>query len=457
MWILPLITVKGPVVDVIPSRMFPLLVGFAAALAIFAMASKADAIVTPLPSSDSTLLGVRNDDGDWWVSTTCKSSGNNTLGPGYVYKLIRNNENPPRVYVDDYLKPIIISYAGRSYFDQNGGLGSFSWHHARGGSPPGYFWLSDGQPAWGPVNAWPLSSRVCAGNYPGAYNLFGVASSTVTEQPGIQSDGLYGYGITVDMRTPWQNPIIRLVYTYRFYDSVVKVWIRTTTFCGPVCGDGHWDYAKEPKFVAETDPASGFARMRTYRENNLGWTQDEYIGAFFPPWTEQVEDNARARALFVRQQTGSIVCDNTTPCLNVVARSYPAGSTLHLATGRWEQNVITKGLDFWASVAHDIGCGTETQPHCANPVDSYHENCPEPPNGCIGWPCNGGDPAGQLQRRWELAGNGYTPFGFVALFHGWEGGAGNYDCEPLSRRFPGPGWEFSTQLQFSINDGWDTD
>jgi acyl-CoA reductase-like NAD-dependent aldehyde dehydrogenase len=39
-------------------------------------------------------------------------------------------------------------------------------------------------------------------------------------------------------------------------------------------------------------------------------------------------------------------------------------------------------------------------------------------------------------------------------FHAWEGGTGNYDCEPLTRRFGPSGESFGIRAQFAINEGW---
>jgi hypothetical protein len=69
-------------------------------------------------------------------------------------------------------------------------------------------------------------------------------------------------------------------------------------------------------------------------------------------------------------------------------------------------------------------------------------------------------PGMQQVRRWEHGGWKQNPLNgayqaAMTLFHGWEGGRGPYDCEPLARElFPGrKSW--GTFAIYSLGDGWE--
>jgi hypothetical protein len=69
------------------------------------------------------------------------------------------------------------------------------------------------------------------------------------------------------------------------------------------------------------------------------------------------------------------------------------------------------------------------------------------------WGCHGGDPAAQLQRRWEYGGRRDADGRYVTLggmFPAWEGGRGGYDCEPLARPFPPGRPRYSVELSYSL-------
>jgi hypothetical protein len=91
------------------------------------------------------------------------------------------------------------------------------------------------------------------------------------------------------------------------------------------------------------------------------------------------------------------------------------------------------GFDAWAVEA-------ATRP-AAYPVDTASID------GVL-WPCHGGDPAGPMMRRWELAGRRGRSIG--ALLPAWEGGRGGFDCEPLSRVFGPGGTTWRTVLEYSL-------
>ena len=74
-------------------------------------------------------------------------------------------------------------------------------------------------------------------------------------------------------------------------------------------------------------------------------------------------------------------------------------------------------------------------------------------------------PEHEIIRRWEFAGRKQrvekrkylnpNPFYLSeALFHGWEGGTGIYDCEPLYRTFNYNSESWGAFASFALNDGW---
>jgi hypothetical protein len=74
-------------------------------------------------------------------------------------------------------------------------------------------------------------------------------------------------------------------------------------------------------------------------------------------------------------------------------------------------------------------------------------------------PAFDGQPEGGV-RRWGLSGwkeNGDPAKRYQAaftFFHGWEGGRGPFDCEPLQRAFGPPGESFGTFASYSVGERW---
>ena len=80
------------------------------------------------------------------------------------------------------------------------------------------------------------------------------------------------------------------------------------------------------------------------------------------------------------------------------------------------------------------------------------------------------DTRSQWVRRWEFGGKKLPTTGLLnqfnnthpwryssAMFHGWEGGASNYDCEPLYRELSDGPQSFAAFGSFSIGDDWIVD
>ena len=233
------------------------IVALAAATAAALLASRSTAYLLPDPGqgqvqilrNDASRIGVRNQHGEWWIAKRCVS-GRKRVGPGYVYLVKRKG----KVVVDDLGKPILDDpNGGLNPYGSSGGLGSFGYQHARG-VPPFQFGRHGGS------NTWWVSSRVCAGDHPQFPELFGV-SRTRVGRPSWDDEGALHWSIDVDVRTPWQDPILRIGYEYVFSPTAIRVRTRVRSFCAkPTCGDApQQHFAKEPKFTMQVTPAAGDA------------------------------------------------------------------------------------------------------------------------------------------------------------------------------------------------------
>jgi hypothetical protein len=167
---------------------------------------------------------------------------------------------------------------------------------------------------------------------------------------------------------------------------------------------------------------------------------------FIKPITGNNPDNCagchsdESNRIRVRYDWGT---DNCGQCLSVLARDG--------GKGFWEGGAY--GFDKWARDSASRAY--------ANPQDQPNQNINNGlPNS---WNCNDSSvppsPAGQGVRRWEFTTSADAQGSFfwaTTLLHGWEGGRGAYDCEPLSRAFGPPGTSYSVNLQYSIDAGWST-
>jgi hypothetical protein len=402
------------------------------------------ALLAPSPAhadvyvfTDSDVeLGVHNNDGDWWIAKQCLGSqyfgydGNGsplTTGPGYVESFI---DNAGRLLVDDWAKPLVIPGRG---VDTWGGFGSFGYHHARGNP---WFTFDGG-------NSWATGTRVCDYDMSG----YGVARSWVAEGPtkyGGGPDAPLYWSIYVDLKTPYKDPFIRILYRYQFHLSTIKVWVRLFNQCAGSmnCGDPDaLHFAKEPKFVAETNQGAGFNRVCVFDSASNVLTR--WSGAEPPErGTGQTYGDDRARARFDFGGTNACASPSC-PCLNAVGRSYPAGWEPNGPTWPWESS--SYGLDHWAVQAD------------SNQAAHWDDS----PAGGADWDCHY-TPGSSLNRSWEQVGWGggwyggtyYPPHPFSNYFLGWKGGTGNFDCEPLSRTMLY--WdEVQAHLQFSYDTGWE--
>jgi hypothetical protein len=376
----------------------------AAVGALLAAQSTAFAPQAQVLRNDAQRLVIRNGQADWSIAKRCSPSS----GPGYVYLVRRDG----RVVVDDEREPILDDpNGGRNPYGASGGLGSFAYQHSRGIAP---FEFS----SHGGTNTWWVSSRVCAGQHPQAEHDFGV-SARCCRAGELEWDeaGSLRWWIEVDLRTPWQDPILRVRYEYVFSRDAVRLRTTVRSACfEPTCGDAPYEhFAKEPKFTMQVVPAAGDAITVL---DDSGGELARWLGGHPRKGTGQVGEDTRAAAVF------------SASGLRVAARG---------GGGRWEGS--ESGLDAWAVSA----AGFARSPKA--------EDGPAPVHWLSGnetrWGCNGGSPDGAGVRRWELVG-GAPGFPFAVFFHGWEGGVGHNDCEPAARHFPPPSAEFVNEFELSF-------
>lgn len=398
------------------------IVVLAAATAIFLAAqSAAYAPVAPSPAGgqvqilrdDASRIGVLNDQGEWWIAKRCIGSRHwrpleeRTTGPGYVYLVRRAG----KVIVEDRGEPILDdANGGRNPYGSSGGLGSFAYQHARG-VPPFAFDRRGG------TNTWWVSSRICAADHPQTPG-FGVSERCCRVSPlRWDDDGALRFSVDVDLRTPWQDPVLRLRYEYLFAANAVRLRTTVRSICAdPTCGDApNQHFLKEPKFTAQVEPAAGdtLAVLDVFGAELTRW-----MGGHPRKGTGQVDQDARDSVVF------------SASGLKVVARG---------ATGPWEGS--GSGLDGWAAAAASFapapGAGDGPAPiHYATGKDTR-------------WGCNGASPEADGVRQWELVG-GAPGYPLAAFFHGWEGGVGHNDCEPLARHFPPPSLVFENYFEYTL-------
>ena len=395
--------------------------GAAAVTALLA----AQSLAKPAPESpprqvtilrdDLNRLGIRTDSADWWIAKRCLGRSywrvrGLTTGPGYVYLVRRDGA----AIVDDEAEPILDDAdGGLNPYGSSGGLGSFGYQHARG-IPPFTFDRAGG------VNSWWVSGRVCARDHPQKPG-FGV-SERCCRVGGLrwEDDGSLRWSIAVSLRTPWQDPILRIRYEYVFSRDVVRLRTTVRSFCArPTCGDAPYQHVvKEPKFTMQVVPAAGDTITVA---DPSGAELARWAGGHPRKGTGQVATDTRDSVTF------------TASGLTVAARG---------ADGPWEGS--GSGLDRWA-----VEAATASRP--PSDVDG-----PAPPHYASGhdtkWDCNGGSTAGQEVRRWELVG-GAAGFPLAVFFHGWEGGVGHNDCEPAARTFPPPAEAFVNEFDYRFEPG----
>jgi hypothetical protein len=425
-------------------------------------------------------IGVtfENDDGRWMFYFNCRFAGGDkpwTVGPGYIAR-----------FIDDGNRRVVDDKRSSKESPLAGGLGMYGWHHSRG--------APENHPAGlNPVDFWNIEGRFCAAD-PDHANA-GVYMSEVLGCPDpTNCQYIYGnvgvFDADVWFRDPYGNTgygpsghaITRVRYRWRIRWGLIRMWAAVTTYgvanqVGPA-------FAKEPKFIAgvarrPTKTTYGpdnprFKRMALFGGNGRSFIAGKMRGC--PPLADRcgsVHANRRGRVR-VRWDYGTTLENpdgNCTgpdgPCFSVVMRAYPPtpviDGTLNGTPVRWQAGGL--GLDRWAWLS---GCPPQSCPvrRRAYPVDTAQG--PRDPM----WDCLPGDPPDEPNanprhrrvRRWEFVGRkpedlpvhrdrNRNPYLMSATdFHGWEGGAGFPDCEPLMREFGPVGESWAVFASFGLGN-----
>ena len=289
-----------------------------------------------------------------------------------------------RVLVDDELGP------GTLNDTDFGGLGAFGWHHARG---------RPGELRFTADNAWEVSVRACAR----ANGGFGVVDSRMLEH----SPTTLTLEVDLSDGHTFPEPLMRVAYRYELEDAALRSTVTVTELCAEgACGrTGELAFLKEPKLVAHA--RLPYRRLEVLdREGQLVCSGEPGGPAAGPILrTRQCDDPGRAVVRFAP-------CDPE--CLEVEVQG-------------WED------FDAWALAA-------------AGRPEAFAEDTPSI-DGVL-WGCHGGNPAGPMMRRWELAGRRGGSLGF--LLAAWQGGRGGYDCEPLARTFGAAGETWRAGLVYRL-------
>jgi hypothetical protein len=358
----------------------------------------------------------------------------------------------------------------------NGGLGTFGWHHARGAvnnTPAGDDPTTSAVEAGAGRTPQVIEGRMCAAQN----NGYGVYARN-WHGPTRASPTRVDYTVDVWMRDqyggtgsgPGSDALVRVRYRYTFYRSSVSLWALVTTYAVP--NPAGTPFVKEPKFTALTR-GGGYVRMVVF-DGPEALSAREAIVEGHPEGTavlstEHAPQDGRARVRWDFQPstnpTAAPGCAATTPCLNVVARSFPttSGAVGILRTGQagnWEGAEL--GLDRWAV---ESGGRPKAYPRDTR-GDGVVSSCKVPPprrklsDSELSILSESATPAMDQVREWELGGwkNSSKPSdpyqAAFTLFPGWEDGRGGWDCESLQRAFGPTGESWGSYFSYSLNDGW---
>jgi hypothetical protein len=426
-------------------------------------------------SQNTTAITFRNADGIWTIYKRCidrtASGQRTTVGPGYIAELARSGTSIVQDFRPrgDTVTPGYINAV-------NGGLGTFGWHHARG--PVGNTPAGD-DPTTSAVEVGVgrspqvIEGRMCAATNNGygvyARNWMGPTRASPTR---------VDYTIDVWFRDKYgstgapvnSDALVRVRYRYTFYRSSVSLWALVTTYAAPNAAGT--PFVKEPKFTALTRDGR-YVRMVVF-DGPDGLNPREAVVKGQPEGTavlstDHAPQDGRVR---VRWEFPSSTdpgaapgCTSTTPCLNVVARSFPtasgpAGILRTEQAANWEGGAL--GLDRWAV---ESAGRTKAYPRDTR-GDGVVSSCKVPPphrklsDSELSRLSESATPAMDQVREWELGGwkSGSKPGdpyqAALTLFPGWEDGRGGYDCEPLQRAFGLAGESWGSYFSYSLNDGW---
>jgi hypothetical protein len=412
----------------------------------------------------ASWIDWKNDLGTFRVWKECRGPNpgplyighDGSVGPGYVAAVW--NKSGELVLDDTEVAAHLGPNSGAT------GLGMFGFHLARGYAP---FTTVD---ARGGQHVWQIAGRFCNANRRptdwGGYRGFGVRSFSSPSSGSYQAPEVQGnvgrFAIEVVLGDD-HSDLVRVRYTYRIGSNYVKSYVRVTTLCGGGSCDaqaaGGNAFLKEPKLTVGVNPpdpdAVGYAQMNIFSDaghtattldrrndwsNACGASPGYPANSELCEWggvnprnsTGQCNDPARRRVRFWRPGR---VCAGDPSCLVVAARAVDT----ELGTSTPWQGPL--GLDGWALA------NVSDRRQQASKVDS-------PNGGLEADNCHGGDSSKIAVRRWEMAGYAKTAGcsyeNALASFHGWEGGTGFYDCEPLYYRFGASGESWVNVLSYGF-------
>jgi hypothetical protein len=448
----------------------------------FSVHSEAGGAVT-FDNSNANYIDWHNDQGTWRIYKVCLGpiSGqpnyighDGTVGPGYIATVW--NRHHQIVSDDTSVAAHVGPNGGRlanGTLEGATGLGLFGFHLARGNAP---FATRDLNPdgtvkAGGVDHTHQISGRWCNSNRRsddyGGYRGWGVRSFSSTGSgywvPPSISGNVGRFAMEVTLGDAYSD-LMRVRYTYQITSTAVKQWVRVTNLCDQgtcnAAAAGGNAFVKEPKLIAGVNPtnpdAIGYGQMNIFNDTgHTGTTLDRHnrwsntcsaspnfpSDNFLCEWggenpvgsTGQCNDPQRRRARFWHPQTK---CGDDPSCLVIAARAADTelGTTFPWGAGSY-------GLDAWAlrNVAdnREVANATDTKADGFLEFENCHQNS-----------------AAVANRRWEMAGYQKTEQCSYEVstisFHGWEGGTGTYDCEPLYYRFGPAGESYVMALSYGF-------
>ena len=422
-------------------------------------------------TQNTTAIEFRNADGVWTIYKRCIDGVSGSLryavGPGYIAKLNRGAST----FVEDLRGTADTTNPG--YINAvNGGLGTFGWHHARGpvnntpaGDDPTTSGVTEVEVGRRPQV---IEGRMCADSN----NGYGVYARNWTTPRRISPTEVR-YTMDVWLRdrfgatgAPVADALVRVRYKYTFYRSSVSLWALVTTYAAPNAAGT--PFVKEPKFTALA--RGDYLRMAVFggpdaRDFRAAVTSGEPQGISVLH-TEHAPQDDRKRVRWdfatTTRNEGVPNCSKLTPCINVVARSFPVASGTRILrtdqAGNWEGAGL--GLDRWAveSASRSKSYPRDTR------GDNVVSTCRAPlPRSKTEIALSKASEAASTDmdaiREWELggwkSGKDVDPYqAALALFPGWEDGRGGWDCEPLQRAFGASGESWGSYFSYSLNEGW---
>jgi hypothetical protein len=384
-----------------------------------------------------------------------------SVGPGYIAKVTLNNG---QTITDD---TTVDTWRGLN--SGATGLGQFGFHLARGpkygGSQTTTCSCTD--PICCTNHVWQITTRWCNANRQpdsyGTYRGWGVGDPAalgptfgVSDGPRIDANGV-GHLTIWSMLADQYSALERVQWTYEFHGGAVRVWMRFSNLCSDGdCGNAPangYAFVKEPKINLGVNPdptivdAINFTEMVMGRldgseaqnttdnswSNSCGSAQHPF---YYCEWGGQDPANSTGQCDDARRGRVDFRSGENAPANDLIVVAKGARGEYDLGSP-WEGG--GHGLDQWA-----VNAGRRT------PLNTYDSGY----GGAISANNCHNTPADQHNRRWEMGGYALTPqcsYTTAAVgLHGWEGGSGIDDCEPLYRRFGANEPDYVNYVEYGI-------